>query len=51
MLCDHLTQCVKIVPIASCCVFTQSVILSGVVLSRSASYCAMVRDHTMVRSV
>ena len=51
MLCDHLTQCVKIVPIASCCVFTQSVILSGVVLSRSASYCAMVRDHTLFRSV
>ena len=51
MLCDHLTQCVKIVPFASCCVFTQSVMLSGVVLSRSASYYAVVRDHTLVRNV
>ncbi len=51
MLCDHMTQCVKIVPFASCCVFTQSVMLSGVVLSRSASYYAVVRDHTLVRNV
>ena len=51
MLCDHLTQCVEIVPFASCCVFTPSVMLSGVVLSRSASYYAVVREHTLVRNV
>ena len=48
MLCDYLTQCVKIVPFASCCVFTQCVILSDVVLSRSASNCAVMRDHTLL---
>ena len=36
---------------ASCCVFTQSMMLSGVVLSRSASYYAVGRNHTLVRNV